>query len=87
MSDTTQLYMIVERGKESGAYEGLGSLADYVVDGTLQMSISLGEDVSFLFLFFSEKSNFSYLYYNLKIRPNALVGTAHRFFVFTKYKF
>ena len=52
MSDTTELYMIVERGKESGAYEGLGSLADYVVDGTLQMSISLGEDVSFLFLFF-----------------------------------
>ncbi|XP_063688119.1 uncharacterized protein LOC134821320 isoform X2 [Bolinopsis microptera] len=45
VSDTTELYMIVERGKESGAYEGLGSLADYLVEGTLQMSISLGEDI------------------------------------------
>ena len=59
MSDTTQLYMIVERGKESGAYEGLGSLADYVVDGTLQMSISLArEDVRFFIsILFSEKDN------------------------------
>ena len=43
--------MIVVRGRESGAYEGVGNVADFLKDGTFTMSIALvGEDVSCLSL-------------------------------------
>ena len=48
MTDSQDLYLIVERARESGAYDGLGKLSDYIVDGTLKMSISIGENVSFV---------------------------------------
>ena len=35
------------RGKERGAYEGLGTLADYMDGETMKIVISLEEEVSF----------------------------------------
>ena len=40
--------MLVVRGKERGAYEGLGTLADYMDGETMKIVISLGEEVSFV---------------------------------------